>query len=179
MNRILLVLFIVTFVFITIIQSSMAENVCVVNDPTNTQLNVRSAPWGNIIGTLPNGFEVDIIDIKHDKKGSAWAQVSGLYKGKNQIIGWVFQDYLACNPVEDSPGEAACTVADPTGTPLNIRESPDGEKLGTLNNGIEVYIVDIHKDKKNNVWAKVGRYVDNHFQEIGWVFKNYLSCPEY
>ena len=31
-----------------------------------------------------------------------------------------------------------CTVADPSGTPLNVRKSPDGAILGALSNGVRV-----------------------------------------
>jgi hypothetical protein len=171
----ILTLFLCLFTFT--IQFAGAENVCTVDDPTDTPLNVRATPWGKKIGTLPNGFEVDIIEVKYDKKGSAWAQVSGFYKGKHQIIGWVFQDYLACYPAEVEPQGPACTVADPTKTPLNVRNSPAGKKIGTIKNGTKVYIIDIYKDKKGKDWVKIGRYINQHYQEAGWVFKNYLNCP--
>jgi hypothetical protein len=43
-----------------------------------------------------------------------------------------------------------CKVTDPTGTPLNVRDSPNGKITGTL----------AHKTKK----------------PIGWVFREFVSC---
>ena len=39
-------------------------------------------------------------------------------------------------------GQERCIVADPTGTPLNVRSTPDGHVIQTLNNGISVTIFD-------------------------------------
>lgn len=39
-----------------------------------------------------------------------------------------------------------CVVADPTGTPLNARDVPDGRVVGTLRNGTAVHIEEVNTD---------------------------------
>lgn len=152
-----------------------AENVCYVKDPTGTPLNVRSEPQGKIINKLKNGFAVDIIDVKYDKKGKQWAKVGGILNDKPGEIGWVYMDYLDCSDETSDIGEKACTVADPTGTPLNVRSKPNGEKVSTLKNGDNVFIDDT-KYLNNKPWYKVGTYINGRYKSYGWVYGKYLDC---
>jgi uncharacterized protein YraI len=62
----------------------------------------------------------------------------------------------------------ACQVSDPTGTPLNMRESPNGKIIGTLQNGVEVVMKDASKDWN---WAQIV----TKSGKTGWVYYNYLS----
>jgi hypothetical protein len=67
-----------------------------------------------------------------------------------------------------------CKVTDPTGTPLNVRESPNGKVIGTLANGSLVAIVE-HKDAANGKpWVKIVGYQSR--KPIGWVFREFVSC---
>jgi hypothetical protein len=63
--------------------------------------------------------------------------------------------------------QSACIVTDPTGTPLNIRSSPNGEIVGTLRNGTSVSIQNIAYDSQGRPWAYIG---------VGWVFREFVSC---
>lgn len=72
--------------------------------------------------------------------------------------------------------ENVCEVKDPTGTALNVRNTPQGNIIGTLPNKHTVDIIDMKKDKKGNDWALVGGYYKGKSQEIGWVFKKYIDC---
>ncbi len=62
---------------------------------------------------------------------------------------------------------AACVVTDPTGTPLNIREAPNGRVIGTLRNGASVTILGATYDRNGKLWANIG---------VGWVFREFISC---
>ncbi len=62
---------------------------------------------------------------------------------------------------------AGCTVTDPTGTPLNIRSSPNGEIVGTLRNGASVTIQTVAYDGQGRPWAYIG---------VGWVFREFVTC---
>ena len=62
---------------------------------------------------------------------------------------------------------ATCIVTDPTGTPLNIRSSPNGNIVGTLRNGTAVVIQDTAYDRQGRAWAYIG---------VGWVFREFISC---
>ena len=66
---------------------------------------------------------------------------------------------------------ADCIVADPTGTPLNVRAAPNGEILSRLGNGVPVVIVE-ERARAGKQWARVA--VDG--QTLGWVFAAYLDC---
>jgi S1-C subfamily serine protease len=63
-------------------------------DPTNTPLNVRSSPNGNIVGTLSNGTLVKVLDRPSKVRGTTWVYV-GRYEDRVPI-GWVYRDYLDC-----------------------------------------------------------------------------------
>ena len=99
--------------------------VCTVVDPTGTPLNVRNGPEGKIVGALKKGAVVEIVSHE-DKNGKRWARVANYA----EAWGWVFGAYLKCDG-SDELGKI-CTVADPTGTPLNIREEPNGKCPGHM-----------------------------------------------
>jgi hypothetical protein len=71
-----------------------AQARCRVMDPTGTPLNVRAGPNMRVIGSLPNGVLVSIIDQTRDRQGRPWAYIAH-YESK-QPIGWVFREFLAC-----------------------------------------------------------------------------------
>lgn len=86
-----------------------------------------------------------------------------------------------------APAEKVCKVADPTGTPLNLRRSPNGPNLftrlrdgkkvyRTLSNGTRVYIQETAKDDRGRPWVKVGGYSQGKFVLWGWVFREFISC---
>ncbi|MCW0001289.1 SH3 domain-containing protein [Pararhizobium sp. YC-54] len=66
---------------------------------------------------------------------------------------------------------ADCVVADPTGTPLNVRSGPQGRVLSVLDNGMTVEILD-ERALGGKRWAKVA--ADG--EVLGWVFAAYLDC---
>ena len=175
MKKILFSMLLSICLFANINILAKAENVCTVADPTGTPLNVRTAPADQVKHTLPNGFELDIIEIKKDSKGIEWAYVSGYYQGKGGPIGWVYMKYLDCHPISADNNEKPCIVADPTGTPLNVRSKPNGTIVTTLKNGTEVFIDDTEYIK-GNPWYKVSRNINGEYKTLGWVFGKYLKC---
>ena len=142
--------------------------VCTVVDPTGTPLNVREGPNGKILSSLKKGAMVEVIEHK-DHDGKKWALV-GKYA---EAWGYVFGAYLKCEG-QDDYGKI-CTVADPTGTPLNIREEPNGKILGTWDNGVRVRPYE-EKTHSGKIWYAVERIADDN--AIGWVFDPYLKCEE-
>lgn len=66
-----------------------------------------------------------------------------------------------------------CLVADPTGTPLNVRTAPNGRITQTLTNGLLVMIFD-RTSVRGKTWVYVGRYEDR--VPIGWVYSDFLDC---
>jgi uncharacterized protein YraI len=65
---------------------------CMVNDPTDTPLNVRSAPNGQILGALHNYTQVFIVGSAVIG-GRRWVRILP-EAGKK---GWVFGDYITCD----------------------------------------------------------------------------------
>ncbi len=142
--------------------------VCTVVDPTGTPLNVREGPNGKVLSTLKRGSVVEFIEHR-DHGGSRWALVARYA----EAWGWVFGAYLNCEG-EDEYGEI-CTVADPTGTPLNVREEPNGRILGTWQNGVRVRPYEEQR-VNGKLWYAVERLAEDN--AAGWVFDAYLKCEE-
>ena len=69
-----------------------------------------------------------------------------------------------------------CRVADPTGTPLNIRTQPNGEVVNTARNGdlIQVFSGEEKYDSRGRLWY----YVANRFSSApdGYALAAYIRC---
>jgi hypothetical protein len=69
-----------------------------------------------------------------------------------------------------------CKVTDPTGTPLNVRNRPNGLILGTLPNGKTVYIRDRADDDQGRPWVFLTSAEGGRMRTLGWVFREFISC---
>ena len=67
-----------------------------------------------------------------------------------------------------------CMVSDPTGTPLNVRASPQGAITGTIGNGAFVRVAETRHDDKDQPWAFIVGWESG--ERIGWVFREFISC---
>lgn len=78
--------------------------------------------------------------------------------------------------MEAAPAEAQsrCRVTDPTGTPLNIRATPNGAIIGRAANGVLVSIVDTASDNRGRAWALIRPASGGG--AVGWVFREFVSC---
>lgn len=72
--------------------------------------------------------------------------------------------------------EKVCKVTDPTGTPLNVRNQPNGKVVNSLRNGREVYIIDETSDSQGRPWVKISGYDNSQYRVWGWVFREFISC---
>ena len=72
--------------------------------------------------------------------------------------------------------QARCEVTDPTGTPLNVRRSPNGQVIGRLRNGTIVGIQRMGRDNRGRPWAFVVRRLDGSWRRVGWVWREFISC---
>lgn len=70
--------------------------------------------------------------------------------------------------------QSRCRVMDPTGTPLNIRQTPAGRIVGQLPNGMLVNRAETVRDERGRAWVFV------HDREtgdpIGWVYREFVAC---
>ena len=64
-----------------------------------------------------------------------------------------------------------CMVADPTGTPLNVRRF-NGKVIGALHNGEIVKVLRTGADRQGKPWA----YVAYETNGEGWVYREFISC---
>jgi len=98
-------------------------------------------------------------------------------QGHPTQLSWIQQSTCLGNPVQRTstqPSQANCTVADPTGTPLNVRATPAGLlQSKVLYNGSNVSIREISRDARGKAWALVG---GSDGSVYGWVFRDYLNC---
>ena len=72
--------------------------------------------------------------------------------------------------------EEICQVTDPTGTPLNVRDRPNGAIVNALRNGREIDILDFAYDEQNRMWVQVGGYYEGRYRIWGWVIREFISC---
>jgi len=110
--------------------------------------------------------------------GKEWAYVSR--SDNDTPLGWVFRDYLNCDQRErvvraSSEDQSRCLVADPTGTPLNVRTEPNGRIIDTLPNGVLLTIIG-SQSSHGKEWSYVSKA--DHNATLGWVFRDYLNCSK-
>jgi hypothetical protein len=70
-------------------------------------------------------------------------------------------------------GSTECVVTNPSGRPMNVRETPNGAKKDSISNHAHVRPVRFASAADGKLWAYVS---DVTGREIGWVFFPYLTC---
>ena len=70
-----------------------------------------------------------------------------------------------------------CVVADPTGTLLNLRDTPNGVVVGSIANGVWVKATD-RTTSRGKPWVYIHDSDRNGTlgEPLGWVFATYLKC---
>ncbi|MFB2934233.1 hypothetical protein ACE1B6_03060 [Aerosakkonemataceae cyanobacterium BLCC-F154] len=81
-----------------------------------------------------------------------------------------------CSSTLTTKAETICKVTDPTGTPLNVRDRPNGKVINTLRNGRQIRIDQLAEDEKGRTWAKVGSFENGKYRVWGWVIREFVSC---
>ena len=72
--------------------------------------------------------------------------------------------------------ESVCKVTDPTGTPLNIRDAPNGKIINKLRNDRQVYITDTIYDSRDRPWVYLEGYYQGEYRYWGWAIREFVSC---
>jgi hypothetical protein len=88
----------VAVAFLVLLGASVANAAlgdrCEVTNPDGTPLNVRSTSQGIVVGTIPNGMKVTIMNEDKADDGREWVW---LYSQNGmQPLGWVPRDTLTC-----------------------------------------------------------------------------------
>ena len=103
---------------------------------------------------------------------TAWAQsgsAGGTIGNDEKSLSGTRQESPSAGSDQD---RTTCVVADPTGTPLNIRTSPNGKIVGRIANGERIRISD-QTTENGKEWA----YISNAASRpIGWVFRKFIAC---
>jgi S1-C subfamily serine protease len=133
---------------------------------------------------LPQGIAIDFIGdfTKSARQGLPIYRLAGgagfVWAGSFNDAGRGTLRFAAVNAsaymLQPAQTSSQCRVSDPTSTPLNVRTSPNGRILGTLENGLVVKILDETTDRNGSSWSYVARADDE--MPIGWVYGSYLDC---
>jgi hypothetical protein len=78
----------------------------------------------------------------------------------------------------DIQGGKTCRVSDPTGTLLNVRSSPNGQIVGKIKNGKNVYIQSVERDAKGKPWVLIAVKERGKLRELGFVLREFIGCFE-
>lgn len=81
---------------------------------------------------------------------------------------------LACGLAAPALAQNRCAVTDPTGTPLNIRETPNGDIIGHVSNGAGIRVINTGSDERGRAWALISPRGRSHV--VGWVYREFVSC---
>lgn len=87
--------------------------------------------------------------------------------------GALFMAATVSGPANAQIPRGTCMVADPTGTPLNVRRFPNGPIVGRVRNGQIVVVRGITRDDRGRPWALL---FSSDGASIGYVFREYISC---
>jgi Bacterial SH3 domain len=81
---------------------------------------------------------------------------------------------LLATSFDVASAQQRCRVMDPTGTPLNVRTSPNGTIVGALRNGVLVSVIDRTVDGRGRPWVYIAHRASR--RPIGWVFREFIAC---
>ena len=103
---------------------------------------------------------------------TAWAQsgnAGGTIGNDDKALSGTRQELQPSGADQDRNSRV---VADPTGTPLNIRTSPNGKIVGRISNGDRVRISD-QTTEGGKEWAYISSGAS---RPMGWVFRRFIVC---
>jgi hypothetical protein len=89
-------------------------------------------------------------------------------------LGLLAAAFLSVVGIAPGLAQNRCAVADPTGTPLNIRETPNGEIIGRVSNGAGIRLMNTGFDERGRPWALISPRGRSHI--AGWVYREFVAC---
>ena len=124
---------------------------------TGNGVNIRATPGGTVIGFLNQGnrFEVD------GTKSGVWVHVKAA-----GLIGYIHENYVAYDSGTGSSSWTPTGTATCTGNGVNIRATPGGAVIGSLNQGNRFEV----DGTKSGVWVHV-----KAAGLIGYIHENYVA----
>ena len=115
-------------------------------------LNIRSGPWGTIVGTFKQGAKIEIIS----REGS-WYKLN--YNGSTA---YVHAGYIS---TESAPASAKDGYVNTPGSYLNVRSGPWGTIIGKLDHGASIEVLG-----KQGDWYQI-----KYNGKEAFVHSNYIS----
>lgn len=130
-----------------------------VNTSGGVALNVRDAPGGDIISTLPDKTLVTIVN----RGANGWVPISA------PQTGYIFASYLAqcTDPIVETPvlTNSCRRIAVKEGMTVRQNPSLNGAVLGTLIDGQEISIV----NRGANGWVPISSPINGYVLAVGLV----------
>ncbi len=123
-------------------------------------LNVRNGPWGEIIGTLKQDANVDIIT-----KEGVWFKIN--FNGGTGLVHSGYVETL------NAPATAYDAFVYASGSYLNVRNGPRGDIIGKLYHGDTIEILG-----KQGDWYQIKYNNDEAYAHSNFIFK-YKPAPDH
>jgi hypothetical protein len=90
---------------------------------SNQNVNIRSGPNGDVVGSMPPGTEFGVLSIETDERGFAWYQISYLNEDDEIALGWVRANLVLTDFNEATAGSSAAP-ASTTETDGTVERTP-------------------------------------------------------
>lgn len=129
----------------------------------DTALNIRSRPWGEILGQFKNGAKLQIVGREGD-----WYKI--IWRGRIAYChaGYVDARAIGATPGPSSSGSSGVQIGTVNvQTSLNIRSSPWGQILGQFKNGDRVKVIGKVGDWYRIKWNGQTVYCHSAYISVG------------
>lgn len=124
-------------------------------------LNVRTAPWGTIVGSLSDNQKIEIISSSGD-----WYKIK--YKGATRYIHKNYVSLPGKKASMKEPAKEKAGYVNTPGTCLNVRTGAWGRIVGTLSHGSKVKIIGESGD-----WYKI-----SYKGATRYIYKKYVNSTK-
>ncbi len=159
---------------ISVAHSALAATTGVVSTSGNP-LNLRSAPNGGVVGSIPDGSQIELTGRNQDGfleltdgtwVATEWISTSPTTPNKSTPNKSTTTPSASASPTRPPTGAADRTVAyiATAGEPLNVRTAPGGQVVGTLPNGTRIELTG--RDSQGYVERTNATWLDKRYVSV-------------
>ncbi len=115
-------------------------------------LNVRTSPWGSVLGLVTKGSTYQVYASKNDSSGNEWYKIK---TGSNYgyiYAGDGYTKVISTGSDSDTKEDKKVQIEV---SALNVRTSPWGSVLGVVTDGSTYQVYASTKDSSGNEWYKI------------------------